>query len=69
MPIDIKIEVNLAVDEEDLEDAMAEFDELSVSNLVCQILDKSIALDTVEARVLQGPDTLEDYDVASEAQG
>ena len=69
MPIDIKIEVNLAVDEEDLEDAMAEFDELSVSNLVCQILDKSIALDTVEARVLQGPDTLEDYDAASEAQG
>ncbi|MCE2391632.1 MAG: hypothetical protein J4G09_09135 [Proteobacteria bacterium] len=69
MPIAIKIEVNLAVDEEDLEDAMAEFDELSVSNLVCQILDKSIALDTVEARVLQGPDTLEDYDAASEAQG
>ena len=69
MPIDIKIEVNLAVDEEDLEDAMAEFDELAVSNLVCQILDKSIALDTVEARVLEGPETLEDYDATNEAQG
>lgn len=69
MPIDIKLEVSLAVDEQDLEDAMAEYDELAVSRLVSQILDKAIALDAVETRVLEGPDTLDDYDEAHEAQG
>ena len=69
MAIDIKLQISLSLEEEDLEDALAEYDELAVSKLICQILDKSIALDAVAAQVLEGPDTLEDYDAAREAQG
>ena len=69
MAINIRLEVSLSLEEEDLEDALAEYDELSVAKLISQILDKSIAVDAVEAKVLEGPNTLEDYDAAREAQG
>ena len=62
MPMDIKIEVALSLDEEALEDALAEYDELTVSELIKQVLDKAIALDAVEATVIDGPNTLEEYD-------
>ena len=68
MAIDITLQVKLSLEEQDLEDALAEYDELSVASLVTQILDKSIALDRVDAQVLEGPNTLEDYD-AAQAQG
>ena len=45
MPIDITLQVKLSIQEEDLEDALAEYDELSISSLVAQILDKSVALE------------------------
>jgi hypothetical protein len=64
MAIDITLQVKLSLEEQDLEDALAEFDELSVASLVTQILDKSIALDRVDTQVLEGPNTLEDYDAA-----
>jgi hypothetical protein len=64
MAINIKLEVNLSLEEQDLEDALAEYDELTISGMVCQILDKSIAVETVRARVLEGPDSLEEYDAA-----
>ena len=45
-----------------LEDALAEYDELTVVGLVREILDKAIACDEIEVQVLEGPNTLEDYD-------
>ena len=62
MPIDIKLNITLSLEESALEDAMAEYDELTVSELVKQVLDKAIALDAVEATVVDGPNTLEEYD-------
>ncbi len=62
MPIDIKLNVTLSLDESALEDALSEFDELTVNELVKQVLDKAIALDGVDATVLEGPNTLEEYD-------
>ena len=67
MAIDIKLQVVLSVEEGALEDALAEYDELTVGNLVAQVLDKAIALESIEAEVLQGPNTLEDYDSLKEA--
>jgi hypothetical protein len=62
MPIDIKLNVTLSLEESALEDALSEYDELTVSELVRQVLDKAIALDGVDAVVIEGPNTLEDYD-------
>jgi hypothetical protein len=69
MPIDITLQVKLSIQEEDLEDALAEYDELSISSMVSQILDKSIALESVSAQVTDGPDTLEAYDAVREVRG
>ena len=62
MAIDIKLNVRMQLDEAALEDALAEFDEVTVSELIRQVLDKAIALDEVNAEVLEGPNTLEEYD-------
>jgi hypothetical protein len=62
MAIDITLQVKLSVEEQDLEDAMAEFDEIDVGKLVAQILDKSIALESINAEVTSGPATLDEYD-------
>ncbi len=62
MGIDIKLTVRLSLDESELEDALAEYDEVTVSEMIRQVLDKAIALDKVEAEVLEGPNTLEEYD-------
>ena len=65
MDMKIKIEVEFKVSESGLEDALAEFDELTVEQLLKEILDKSIACDEIEAKVVQGPNTLEEYDRAA----
>lgn len=62
MPIDIRINVRLSLEEAALEDALAEYDEITVSELVNQVLDKAIALEEVESEVTQGPNTLDEYD-------
>jgi hypothetical protein len=62
MGIDIKLVVRMSLDESELEDALAEYDEVTVSEMIRQVLDKAIALDRVEAEVLEGPNTLEEYD-------
>jgi hypothetical protein len=67
MAIDIKLMVQLSLDESELEDAMAEYDEVTVAELIKQVLDKAIALDRVEAEVLEGPNTLEEYDEVRES--
>ena len=66
MAIDIKLNVRMKLDEAALEDALAEFDEVTVSELIKQVLDKAIALDSVNAEVLEGPNTLEEYDQTGE---
>lgn len=45
-----------------LEDAMAEYDELTVEGLLREVVDKAIACDEITIRVEEGPNTLEEYD-------
>ena len=65
--MDVKIKMNLefTVSESGLEDALAEYDELTVEGLLKEILDKSIACDDIAVKVVDGPNTLEDYDRSS----
>jgi hypothetical protein len=65
MDMKIKLEVEFRVSEGGLEDALAEYDELTVEGLLRQILDKSIACDDIQTKVVQGPNTLEEYDQAA----
>ena len=65
MDMKIKLEVEFTVSENGLEDALAEFDELTVEGLLREILDKSIACDDIQTKVVQGPNTLEEYDQAA----
>jgi hypothetical protein len=69
MPINIKLMVNLSLEEGALEDALVEYDEITVSELVRQVLDKAIALDRVDAEVVEGPNSLDEYDQAASAEG
>jgi hypothetical protein len=61
----IKIEVEFDVTESGLEDALAEYDELTVEGLLREMLDKSVACDNIESKVVSGPNTLEEYDPAA----
>jgi hypothetical protein len=65
MDVKIKLEVEFKVSGTGLEDALAEYDELTVEGLIKEILDKSIACDDIQARVMEGPNNLEEYDEAS----
>ena len=60
--IKIKLALEFSISEGDLEDALAELDELSVDSLITQILDKSIAVDDIRCKVVEGPNTLEEVD-------
>jgi hypothetical protein len=62
MDVKIKMSLEIGVSGSALEDAMAEFDELSVQGLIKEIIDKAIACDDVTATVDEGPNTLEEYD-------
>jgi hypothetical protein len=62
MDVKIKMNVEFTVSGSSLEDAMEEYDELSVEGLVSEILDKSIACDGIIAKVIEGPNNLEQYD-------
>jgi len=61
----IKAEVEFDVTESGLEDALAEYDELTVAGLLRELLDKCIACDNIQSRVVSGPNTLEEYDQAA----
>ena len=67
MDMKIKVEVEFSVSEQEsaLEDALAEYDELTVEGLMREILDKSIACDDIQTKVVSGPNTLEEYDQAA----
>ncbi len=62
MDVKIKVTLNFSVSDSSLEDALAEFDELTVEGLVREILDKAIACDEIAAKVVDGPNTLEEFD-------
>jgi hypothetical protein len=62
MDVKIKVTVEFGVSDSALEDAMAEYDELTVAGLIREIIDKAIACDEIRAQVEEGPNTLEEYD-------
>jgi hypothetical protein len=62
MEVKIKLSLSFSVSERSLEDAMTEYDEVTVEGLVREILDKAIACDEISAKVEDGPNTLEELD-------
>lgn len=58
----IKVTLEFTVSESGLEDALVEYDELTVEGMLREMLDKSIACDEIGVAVVGGPNTLEDYD-------
>ena len=65
MPIQITLQIKLALEESALEDALEEYDEMTVSEMVKQVLDKAIAIEDVDVTVTDGPNTLDEYDKVS----
>lgn len=60
--IKIKLALEFSITESDLEDGLAEYDELNVDALIAQILDKSLAVDEIDCKIVEGPNTLEEVD-------
>jgi hypothetical protein len=60
--IKIKLALEFSISESDLEDGLAEYDELNVESLIRQILDKSIAVDEIRCKIVEGPNNLEEVD-------
>ena len=67
MDVKIKAVLQFTISGSSLEDALAEYDELTVEGLLKEIVDKAIAVDSIKAQVIEGPNTLEDYDKQAEA--
>ncbi len=62
MDVKIKVTLEFRVSDNAMEDAMAEYDELSVEGLLREILDKAIACDEISTKIQEGPNTLEEMD-------
>lgn len=62
MDAKIKATVEFSVSGSGLEDALAEYDEITVAGLLREMLDKSIACDDIEVKVVEGPNNLEEFD-------
>ena len=62
MDVRIKTSVSFTITGSALEDAMAEYDELSVVGLLKEVIDKAVAVDDIQVEVSEGPNTLEEYD-------
>ena len=60
--VNIKVSLAFSVSESALEDALAEYDELTVEGMLREIVDKAIACDEISAKVEEGPNTLEQLD-------
>ena len=67
MDMKIKLSLEFTVSEGGLEDALDEYDERTVAGLIAEILDKSIACDDIVAKVIEGPNSLEEYDEMQKA--
>lgn len=61
----IKIQMEFSVSESGLEDAMTEFDEITVEGLIKEIVDKAVDCDELRVQVVDGPNTLEEFDQQS----
>jgi len=66
MGVTIKLSVEFTVSESALEDALAEYDELTVAGLIREIVDKAVACDDIQTKVEEGPNTLEEFDQISQ---
>jgi len=62
MDVRIKATVSFSIAGSALEDSLAEYDELTVEGLVREIIDKAIACDDIRIELVDGPNTLEEYD-------
>jgi hypothetical protein len=62
MDVKIKLTIAFTVSDSALEDALAEYDEITVEGLLREVLDKAIACDEIYTKVEEGPNTLEEYD-------
>ncbi len=67
MSVKIRATIEFSVSGTALEDALAEFDELTVQGLLGEVLDKAIACDDVQARIEEGPNTLEELDTIDQS--
>jgi len=67
MDAKVRISLEFNISESGLEDAMAEFDELTIEDLIREVVDRAIACDEIATKVVEGPNTLEEYD--QQAQG
>ena len=67
MDAKVRMSLEFNISESGLEDAMAEFDELTIEDLIKEVVDRSIACDEIATKVIEGPNTLEEYD--QQAQG
>lgn len=66
MDVRIRASLEFTVSGSGLEDALAEYDELTVEGLLREVLDKAIACDEIRVKVVEGPNTLEEYDQRQE---
>ena len=62
MGVKIKATIEFSVSDSSLEDALAEYDELTVEGLLREVLDKAIACDDIHSKIDEGPNTLEEFD-------
>ncbi len=62
MNVRIKTTVEFSISEGALEDALAEYDEITVEGALREVLDKAVAVDDIEVKVVEGPNTLEELD-------
>ena len=65
MGVKIRATVEFNVSDSSLEDALAEYDELTVAGLLREVLDKAIACDDIQTKIDEGPNTLEEFDQIS----
>ena len=62
MDAKIKVSLEFRVSGSGLEEALVEYDELTVEGMLREMLDKQIACDDISVHVVEGPNNLEDYD-------
>jgi len=62
MGVKIKATIEFTVSNSALEDALAEYDEITVEGLLREMVDKSVACDDIQTKLEQGPNTLEEFD-------
>lgn len=62
MNVKIKLNVEFTLSDSAMEEAMAEYDELTVEGLLREVIDKAIACEEISTKVEEGPNTLEEMD-------